>query len=133
MIEGLVSTVLHGTQVVCTEDDYKVVNLPGSMDCNTYMGAYVAQAGGYLEDPSATGKCKYCQYSSGDAYLSTMYDWDVGHRWRNLGFMLAYCTLLIFTSVSSSHVLILYSRCLQRRHCRLLHLAFQETTPIDAQ
>ena len=96
MICGLKVDVLHDQQIVCSEDDFKSIRLPPGISCGTYMDPYMAEAGGYLEDPSAMGTCKYCQYKTGDEYLAVQYQWDISQRWRNFGIFAAYCIFFLF-------------------------------------
>lgn len=49
------------------------------------MSGFLSYSSGYLEDPSATGSCSYCKYSSGNEYLSSIEYNDAYIGWRNVG------------------------------------------------
>lgn len=44
---------------------------------------------GYIEDPTSTTQCNYCEYSIADEYLSTI-DVKWSQRWMNIWIFFAY-------------------------------------------
>ena len=85
-IEGLAVNELATLPVVCNEGDLVTFTPPAGQTCGEYTENYFAfGATGYIEDVNATDTCKYCTYSSGKEYYSTVYQWDESHKWRNFG------------------------------------------------
>jgi ATP-binding cassette subfamily G (WHITE) protein 2 (SNQ2) len=61
--------------------------------------------GAYLQNPDATGDCNYCQYGSGDTFLSAI-NVKYSERGRNIGI---YCCYII----SNIAIILLASRFLK--------------------
>ena len=62
--------VVHGQPVVCTANEFAEFYPPQGQTCHQWVGPYVQERGGYLQDPSNTTLCQYCQYANGDQYVS---------------------------------------------------------------
>jgi ATP-binding cassette subfamily G (WHITE) protein 2 (SNQ2) len=88
LIEGLVSNAMGGQKLSCTWEQFQRVIPPAGQECLAYLSTYNANAGSYAEI-LPDGGCGLCTYGSGDAYLRTL-NMSFSHRWRNLGFMVAY-------------------------------------------
>ncbi|KAI8577910.1 hypothetical protein K450DRAFT_266269 [Umbelopsis ramanniana AG] len=88
-LEGFITTVFNNMQVQCIDSDWISYSPPSGQTCGQYSQAYLSAGTGYLKDPNATDLCQYCQYSSGEEYLSG-FEWTIAHRWRNYGLMWAY-------------------------------------------
>jgi len=88
LIDGLVSNALGGVAIRCKQDQFQAVNPPAGEQCVAWMQPYTQTAGGYAE-VLQDGSCGFCQYSTGDQFLSTV-GMAYSHRWRNIGFMCAY-------------------------------------------
>ncbi|RKP05994.1 ABC-2 type transporter-domain-containing protein [Thamnocephalis sphaerospora] len=82
-IEGLLTNDLHGVRAYCESDQYTVVE-PAKGTCGEYFKDFLSNSFGYVDNPSATSACRYCQYKVGDEFY-TGFDWDFSHRWRNFG------------------------------------------------
>jgi ATP-binding cassette subfamily G (WHITE) protein 2 (SNQ2) len=54
------------------------------------MNQYISRAGGYLTNPDATSACNFCGVRTTDDLLAASYNVFYSHRWRNVGFMMAY-------------------------------------------
>jgi ATP-binding cassette subfamily G (WHITE) protein 2 (SNQ2) len=52
---------MRNIPVECADDEYARFPPPNGQTCEAYMAPYVAQAPGYLLDPSSTTECAYCQ------------------------------------------------------------------------
>ncbi|KAI9272447.1 ABC-2 type transporter-domain-containing protein [Sporodiniella umbellata] len=90
-IEGLVVNEMGGTKITCTEGDLITFNAPPGSTCGDYTKNFFSYgATGYLANPNATENCGYCSYSSGEEFFSTRFGWDVSHKWRNFGILVAY-------------------------------------------
>ncbi|KAG0056067.1 hypothetical protein BGZ83_006504 [Gryganskiella cystojenkinii] len=89
IVEGLVTTQLHGVEVQCKTTEFNIFQPPAGQTCQSYAAAFLARAPGYLNNPSATSNCQYCQYSTGQDFYRNL-NMDFGHRWRNVGIALIY-------------------------------------------
>lgn len=66
-IGGVLTAVLRGTSVVCSERELSLFASPANMTCGEYAGPWLSSKGvGYLSNPESTGICGYCEYSRGD-------------------------------------------------------------------
>ncbi|KAF9416671.1 hypothetical protein BGZ94_010157 [Podila epigama] len=89
LVEGLVTTQLHGVPVRCDPLEYNIVQPPAGQTCIQYMAPFLARATGYINNENATSDCQYCQYRYGQDFYRNL-NMDIGHRWRNLGIMCIY-------------------------------------------
>lgn len=88
-IGGVLSATLHNVPVRCNPSETARFTPPGGQTCEQYAGAFTKAAGGYLLDPSSTSLCEYCQYSSGDQYLSYL-NIKASQKWRDFGIFLVF-------------------------------------------
>ena len=84
LIGGLLSNLLGGVQLTCTEQQTQFVTPPaGVANCASYLGEFVSTATGFITNPDASGvPCGYCQYQAGDEYLETVQT-RFSERWRS--------------------------------------------------
>lgn len=95
IIDGIVSTALHGRQIVCANNEMSIFNPPPNMTCGQYLQPYLQLAPGRLSNPDATSQCHYCQLSVADQYLEPRgIEWTL--RWRNFGLVWAYVAFDLF-------------------------------------
>lgn len=73
LLEGFLSVATHRQPVRCLEIEEANFSPPPGSTCQQYAGAYAQKAGGYTRD-AGNGLCAYCQYSSGDRFVSTSFD-----------------------------------------------------------
>ncbi|BCR83618.1 putative ABC multidrug transporter [Aspergillus chevalieri] len=97
VVEGFLGTSLANAPVQCSADEFITFNAPDSTTCGSYLSDYLSQAGGYLEDPSST-ECRYCSITDTNGFLSSI-NVSFGNRWRDFGFMWAYCVFNIAVAV----------------------------------
>ncbi|KAG9310127.1 ABC-2 type transporter-domain-containing protein [Chiua virens] len=102
LIEGLISQILQGQSVQCAPQEYAIVQPPSGYSCASYLDAYVASAGGYLNNPNAGSDCQYCSSRTADAWLARQFNIQYAHRWRNVGLFCAFitfnvCAIYFFT------------------------------------
>lgn len=64
-LSAMLSTELHGLVIQCASDEFNVFNPPTNQTCQDWAGDFVNAFGGYLDNPTATAACRYCQYSVG--------------------------------------------------------------------
>ncbi|KAK7187971.1 ABC-2 type transporter [Paraphaeosphaeria sporulosa] len=97
-VGGIVSTLLHGREVICTENETSRFNPPSGQTCQAYMAEYLQAAPGQLQNPDATTDCMYCPLSNADQFLagSNIY---YGERWRNFGIIWAFVIFNVFIAV----------------------------------
>ncbi|KAI0142596.1 ABC-2 type transporter [Hypoxylon sp. NC0597] len=88
LLEAFLATAIHDQPVECKSSEYARFSPPPGQDCETYVGNYTLQAGGYVQT-GADGLCEFCQYRTGDEYgrqFSVYYD----NIWRDFGIMCAF-------------------------------------------
>ncbi|KAF9984142.1 hypothetical protein BGZ65_000928 [Modicella reniformis] len=95
IIEGLVSVQLHNVPVRCGSDEYSVFNVPVGQTCEQYAAEFLKSATGYLNNPTDTSNCQYCEYLYGQDFYHGL-SMDFGNRWRDLGIM---CIYLVFNLI----------------------------------
>lgn len=90
-IEGLATNEMEHLAITCKEKDFVVFNAPPGQTCGNYTANFFAMgATGYIDNPDDTSNCRYCSYSSGKEYYTTIYGWDAAHKWRNFGIIICY-------------------------------------------
>ncbi|KAF8511207.1 ABC-2 type transporter-domain-containing protein [Gautieria morchelliformis] len=101
VLSGMLSTELHGLTIACQGDEFAVFNPPSGQTCQTWAGQFQQIAGGYLDNPSATELCRYCQYKVGDEYFTPL-NIEFSNRWRDVFILFAYFIAnILFTVVAS--------------------------------
>ncbi|KAF4450095.1 hypothetical protein F53441_6739 [Fusarium austroafricanum] len=89
LISGMVTTALHGVDVVCKQNELNAFSAPPNSTCGEYMEPFFANGGkGYLVNNN-TQDCEYCAYKIGDEFYST-FNLSFDHRWRDLGIYLCF-------------------------------------------
>lgn len=89
MLEGLLSLATHNEPIRCAANEFARFAPPGGQTCQEYAGTFIQRVGGYLNDPSSTTMCEFCQYAVGDEYTATLGVYYV-NRWRDYGIFWAY-------------------------------------------
>ncbi|KAM9894372.1 hypothetical protein OXX79_008753, partial [Metschnikowia pulcherrima] len=92
VIQNLVSSLIHGRVVKCSESEFAVFDPPSGQTCGQYMKNFLANAPGYLRDSDATSNCGYCEFSTANQYLATV-GIKYSYVWRNIGF---FCAFVVF-------------------------------------
>ncbi|RHZ52917.1 putative C6 transcription factor [Aspergillus thermomutatus] len=99
-IGGVLTSVLRGMPVICSQDELAIFESPLNMTCGEYAMPWLSSTGsGYLSNPDGRGNCGYCKYSRGDDYLSEI-GLDESKIWPYLG---------IFTAFVISNYLMVYA------------------------
>ncbi|KAG5983012.1 hypothetical protein E4U55_000964 [Claviceps digitariae] len=100
LIGGMVTTALHGLDVVCTSGELSRFVAPDNTTCGEYMTAFFeAGASGYLVN-NQTQNCEYCAYKVGDEFFKPL-DLSFDNRWRDLGIFMAFIgsnLIILFTA-----------------------------------
>eukprot|EP01133_Synstelium_polycarpum_P019406 gene19406-23237_t len=90
-LEGIVTNVLHGVKVVCTESDLVRFSPPAGMTCAEYTADFKPITGKIMEDTlNSTSSCAYCNYNNGPEYYETLIGWSFDNRWRDFGILTAF-------------------------------------------
>ena len=89
LVDGMLSTGLANTQVVCSAIEYVNFNPRSGQTCQQYMDPYIAVRGGYIKNPNATLQCEYCSIKDTNVFLASLSS-SYSNRWRNFGIMWAY-------------------------------------------
>lgn len=97
VLEGFLGTSLANAPMSCEANEFISLEAPSGATCGEYMAEYVAQAGGFLQDPGSSD-CRYCAMSDTNAFLATI-NVSFDNRWRDFGFMWAYCIFNITAAV----------------------------------
>ncbi|KAL6918761.1 hypothetical protein FSHL1_002757 [Fusarium sambucinum] len=71
-ISGTVAIILPRIAVQCADSELIRFNAPSNSTCGAYAQDWLDTTKGYLANPDATSDCGYCQYASGEEYLSTL-------------------------------------------------------------
>ncbi|PNY24380.1 Brefeldin A resistance protein [Tolypocladium capitatum] len=91
LIEALLGAIIHDQPVNCSTNEFARFEAPPGLSCDSYVGPYIAKAGGYVRT-AQDGFCEYCQYASGDEFgrgFSVYY----GNVWRDFG---VFCAFVVF-------------------------------------
>lgn len=89
LIDGMLSTAVAHTNVVCAKNEYLTITPPSGQTCGDFMRSYINANGGYLQNVNATTDCSFCQISSTDTFLSSVSS-HPRYMWRNFGLLWAY-------------------------------------------
>ncbi|KAJ3024293.1 hypothetical protein HKX48_003118 [Thoreauomyces humboldtii] len=95
LVEGMLSVGVANTAVVCSDIELLTFQPPSGQSCGTYMAPWIAEAGGYLVNPSATADCSFCTVSSTNVFLDAV-GVQYANRWRDFGILWIYIIFNIF-------------------------------------
>jgi pleiotropic drug resistance (PDR) family protein len=98
LIDGMLSTAVMNTAVVCADNELLHFDPPSSQTCGEYMSTYINTAGGYLQDANASTDCSFCQISETNTFLASVSS-HPQHVWRNWGILWAYIAFNIFGAI----------------------------------
>ncbi|CAO2652844.1 Nn.00g022550.m01.CDS01 [Neocucurbitaria sp. VM-36] len=97
-VGGMVSTMLGGRAVQCSDTEVNIFDPPAGQTCGAYLENYASVAGGMIQNPEATSACHYCSITNADQFLagSSIY---YGERWRNFGLVFVFIVFNVFIAV----------------------------------
>lgn len=98
LVEGMLSTGIANQRTHCADNEFVSFSPPSGQTCATYMRPYINAAGGYLQDPSATGTCQFCTYDDTNVFLKGV-SLSYSHAWRDFGILWVYILFNIFGAV----------------------------------
>jgi ABC-type multidrug transport system permease subunit len=100
-LAAMVSTELTGLVIKCKPDEFAVFNPPANQTCSTWAQDFANAFGGYIDNPSATSDCRYCQYNVGDQFFDPL-NIPFSHRWRDVFIVFSFFVFnLIITTIAS--------------------------------
>ena len=97
ILEAFLGTSLSNTSVTCASNEYLYFSAPDGLTCDEYMEPYIRNAGGRLVDSSGSD-CQFCAMDKTNDFLDTL-NISFGNRWRDFGFLWAYCVFNIAAAV----------------------------------
>ncbi|KAF9236851.1 ABC-2 type transporter-domain-containing protein [Melanogaster broomeanus] len=103
-IGAMLPTELHGLPIRCSSDEFAVFNPPANQTCQAWAGEFVSAFGGYLDNPTATAACRYCQYSVGDEFFLPL-NISFDNRWRDAFILFSYFIFNIIVTIIASRFL----------------------------
>jgi len=103
-LSAMLSTELHGLVIRCASDEFNVFNPPTNQTCQDWAGDFVSAFGGYLDNPTATAACRYCQYAVGDEFFTPL-NIRFDTRWRDAFILFAYFVFNVVATIIASRFL----------------------------
>ncbi|KAN0100123.1 ABC-2 type transporter domain containing protein [Tylopilus felleus] len=103
-LSAMLSTELHGLVIRCASDEFNVFNPPANQTCQEWAGDFVNAFAGYLDNPSATSLCRYCQYSVGDEFFTPL-NIAFDNRWRDAFILFSYFVFNVIVTIVASRFL----------------------------
>lgn len=98
LVDGMLSTGLANTKIVCSSIEFEHFNPPSGQTCGEYLQKYISEAGGYVANPAATSNCSFCAVSETNTYLAELSS-SYSHRWRDFGIMWVFIIFNAFGAV----------------------------------
>ena len=89
LLAGFLAVAVHGRPVVCASNEFARFPPPPGQTCQSYTQAFIAQAGGYVQNGS-DGLCEFCQYANGDEFAAG-FNIYYADKWLNYGVFWAFC------------------------------------------
>lgn len=101
LVSSLMSTTLGQAPAHCASNEFQIFSAPVNQTCGQYLQDYISIAGGYVENPEASGAeiCQFCQLESTDQFLRNI-NVNFGNRWRNFGFLWVYVVFNVAAAIS---------------------------------
>lgn len=91
MLKGLLSSTIADLPVQCAENELAIFNPPPGQTCESYAGAYMNVAPGYLLNGDATSGCQYCPMENSNSYLQSVnVEWTGAKSWGYMGIFSLY-------------------------------------------
>lgn len=89
LVDGMLAVGIANVDVHCQAREILHLNPTAGKTCVEFMGKFVAAAGGYLVNESATTDCQYCSIGKSNALLAS-FSSEYSNRWRNFGILQGY-------------------------------------------
>ncbi|KAF4607737.1 hypothetical protein EYR40_000072 [Pleurotus pulmonarius] len=98
LIGGTLGQAIGHQDIVCSEKEIAIVNPPSGNTCAQYFQSYIANNGGYLNNPDSVTACQFCSTRTTDEYLERTFNIQYSHRWRDVGI---FCAFIAFNTVAA--------------------------------
>ncbi|KAJ8701107.1 ATP-binding cassette transporter snq2 [Pleurotus ostreatus] len=98
LIAGTLGQAIGHQDMVCSEKEIAIVNPPSGNTCAQYFLNYIANNGGYLNNPDAASACQFCSTRTTDEYLERTFNIQYSHRWRDVGI---FCAFIVFNTIAA--------------------------------
>ena len=95
--EGLLTTALKDTNVVCASNEVLSFSAPGGQTCEAYLQPYISAAGGYLVN-SAGGQCQFCPIADTNTFLRQLRFYP-DRGWQDVGVLMVY---IVFNFIAAT-------------------------------
>lgn len=89
IIESFLGTSLGNAPMYCASNEFVRFSAPNGSTCGEYASDFIAQAGGYLDNPEASD-CGYCAMNETNTFLTSV-SVSFHNRWRDFAFMWVFC------------------------------------------
>lgn len=84
MVEGMLSTAVADTKVVCSAAELLHLDPPSGQTCGEFLGPWMQAVGGDLINENATSGCQYCQMKDTNVFLEA-FNIFYKYAWRDFG------------------------------------------------
>ena len=89
LLEGMLGLVIHNVPIICDSTELAKLRAPPGQTCQSYLGPYTKQAGGYVTT-LGDGMCGFCQYANGDEFGAS-FNVYFRYVWRDYAIFWAFC------------------------------------------
>jgi len=103
-MSSMLATELHGLSITCKAGEFSIFNPPSGQTCIQWASDFVNAVGGYIDNPSDTSSCRYCQYANGDQYITPL-NIQYSNRWRDAFILFCFFIFNIFATIFASRLL----------------------------
>ena len=69
LLEGFLGVAVHGLDVSCQSNEFAKYAAPPGQTCQSYSQSFISMYGGYVQNGTG-GLCEFCQYATGDEFVS---------------------------------------------------------------
>ena len=97
IVECSLLNPFSGVVIKCQPDEFAVFNPPANQTCSTWAQDFVNVFGGYLDNPSSSSDCRYCQFAVGDQFFDPL-NISFSNRWRDVFIIFAFFGGLLLIS-----------------------------------
>lgn len=99
LISAMLSTAVSDAPAACSDTELKLINPPSGQTCQEYLGPFLEEAGGTLDNGSATSHCQYCGIENTNSFLNQL-SINTNDDWRNFGLMWVYIVFNIAAALA---------------------------------
>ncbi|KAH7099818.1 pleiotropic drug resistance ABC transporter [Auriculariales sp. MPI-PUGE-AT-0066] len=104
LIEALLGQAIGKQDINCAPQEFVTLNPPAGQTCGTFLGPYISNMGGYLQDENATSGCNFCSTRTTDEFMGGNFNVFYSNHWRDFGLVMAYVAFNIFLVFSLTYL-----------------------------